>query len=137
MAIQTKVTYNAVSQKGWFVGVLTGVIILFIGATLFFFFRSPKQDGYSAVFLTNGQVYFGEIISQKNHTIVLTHIYYLQTNTADPKAEVTEANMSLVKLGNELHGPTDEMQINRDHVLFIETLRTDSKVVQAITSQQP
>ncbi|MDO8599214.1 MAG: hypothetical protein Q7S02_03830, partial [bacterium] len=30
------------------------------------------------------------------------------------------------------HGPTDEMRINRDHVLFIEQLRSDATVVRAI-----
>jgi hypothetical protein len=121
--------------------ILSGIIVLLVVVlgvgTYILFSKTPTTDGYSAVFLTNGQVYFGNIVEQKRGTIVLENIYYLQTNTADPQAEVTEANMSLVKLGNELHGPTDEMQINRDHVLFTETLRDDSKVVQAITSQQP
>lgn len=121
--------------------ILSGIIVVLtivlgVGSYVLFS-QTPKSEGYSAVFLTNGQVYFGNIVQQKRGTIVLENIYYLQTNTADPKAEVTEANMSLVKLGNELHGPTDEMRINREHVLFTETLREDSKVVQAITSQQP
>jgi hypothetical protein len=41
-------------------------------------------------------------------------------------------NINIVKLGGELHGPTDEMRINRDTVLFIEDLKSDSKVVSAI-----
>lgn len=121
--------------------VLSSIIVVLIGilgvGAYILFSQTPKAEGYSAVFLTNGQVYFGNIVKQNSGTIVLENIYYLQTNTSEPNAEVTEANMSLVKLGNELHGPTDEMRINRDHVLFTETLRDDSKVVQAITSQQP
>lgn len=120
--------------------ILSGIIVvlvvtLAIGAYILFA-QTPRTEGYSAVFLTNGQVYFGTIVEQKRGTIVLENIYYLQTNTADPTAEVTEANMSLIKLGNELHGPTDEMVINRDHVLFTETLRDDSKVTQAIQNAQ-
>jgi hypothetical protein len=38
----------------------------------------------------------------------------------------------LIKLGGELHGPTDTMQINRDQILLIEDLRTDSNLVAAI-----
>ncbi len=116
---------------------IVGVLIVVLGVGAYVLFGlTPKSEGYSAVFLTNGQVYFGNIVEQKRGTIVLGNIYYLQTNTADPKAEVTEANMSLIKLGNELHGPTDEMKINIDHVLFTETLRDDSKVVQAIQDAQ-
>jgi len=48
---------------------------------------------------------------------------------ANPQGE-----LSLVKLGNELHGPTDAMHINRDQILFIEDLKDDSNVFQAITN---
>jgi hypothetical protein len=41
----------------------------------------------------------------------------------------------LVKLGNELHGPTDELYINPNQVVFYEFLRDDSKVVESITKQ--
>jgi hypothetical protein len=49
-----------------------------------------------------------------------------------PGTETPTANINLVKLGAELHGPTDEMRINRDHILFIEDLKDDSQVVQGI-----
>ena len=42
------------------------------------------------------------------------------------------SDAALLKLGNELHGPEDWMRINQDHVLFIEKLKQDSKVSQAI-----
>lgn len=41
--------------------------------------------------------------------------------------------LTLIKLGAEIHGPTDSIRINRDHILFVETLKDDSKVVKAIT----
>ena len=41
-----------------------------------------------------------------------------------------------VNLYYELHGPEDRMYINREHVLFIEDLQPDSKVVQAIEAYQ-
>ncbi len=48
---------------------------------------------------------------------------------ANPQGE-----LSLVKLGNELHGPTDAMVVNRSHVLFVEDLKEESNVVQAIAN---
>ena len=94
---------------------------------------------YSAVFLTNGQVYFGKINSMDMTQVDLRDIYYLQVNqqnlqSGDKKtADATAApDISLVKLGNELHGPNDRMRINRSQVLFTESLKSDSKVVTAI-----
>ncbi len=43
-----------------------------------------------------------------------------------------QPQISLVKLGNELHGPVDEMHMSRTQVLFYEDLKEDSQVVKAI-----
>lgn len=98
------------------------------------------KDKYQAVFLTNGQVYFGKLKNISGDYLVLTDIYYLQTNgggTTDAEATTTETQAQLVKLGNELHGPEDEMQINNQQVLFWENLKTDGKVAEAIEKYQP
>ena len=86
---------------------------------------------YFAVFLDNEQVYFGKMISKSREEMVLRGVYYLQANTA------ANANQkfSLVKLGQELHGPTDEMTLNMEHVIFYEQLREDSEVVGSIREQ--
>ena len=88
---------------------------------------------YSAVFLTNGQVYFGRVVGKDNSEFVLSEVFYLQiSGDAAAQAQLTEPKFSLVKLGNELHGPTDKLYINTSQVLFYENLREDSKVVQSI-----
>ena len=93
---------------------------------------------YQAVFLSNGQVYFGKASNRTGQFLTLRDIYYLQVNRdlQSPKEEgeirASQSDLTLIKLGNELHGPHDEMLINRDHILFIEDLKDESKVVQAI-----
>lgn len=93
---------------------------------------------HQAVFLTNDQVYFGKIVSISDDVVVMKEIYYLQSGgekAADSKeatAPTQQSNMSLAKLGNELHAPEDVMQINKDQVLFWENLKDDGKVSQAI-----
>jgi hypothetical protein len=69
----------------------------------------------------------------------LTDIYYLQVGpqqgsaTAPNQPSTTpQQQISLVKLGNELHGPVDEMHISRAQILFYEDLKTDGQVVTAI-----
>lgn len=121
---------------GQLVGIIVLVIIIAAGA----YFGTSKLKGTDngktrqAVFLTNGQVYFGYVSNANQKTVKLTDIYYLQVQ-GDLQAGDTKAadqKLSLVKLGNELHGPTDAMDINRDHILFIEDMKSDAKVNTAI-----
>jgi hypothetical protein len=95
---------------------------------------------YQAVFFTNGQVYFGKLQSLNGNYMKLTDIFYLQTSTdpTNPQQTSTDpsANVQLIKLGSEIHGPDDEMVINRDQVLFFENLKPDGKVSQSIATYQ-
>lgn len=97
------------------------------------------SDQYQAVFLSNNMVYFGKVSNVGGEYIKMTDIFYLQVNQQsdqkDAKAQVNTnqaSQLSLAKLGNELHGPEDAMYINRKEVLFWENLKPDGKVVQAI-----
>lgn len=114
---------------------------------------SAKASGYQAIFLTNGQVYFGKVSAADSEYVVLKDIYYLQViqqqplqgTQQDQAASQAQQQISLVKLGNELHGPMDEMHISKTQILFYEDLKEDGNVVKAIqqykatpqNSQQP
>lgn len=100
---------------------------------------------WHAVFLTNGQVYFGQLSNPDAQFAYLQDVYYLQLQQVQPAeveggtgegAQVVPAaagqQLTLIKFGTELHGPRDFMQINRDHILFWEELKGESSVVQAI-----
>jgi hypothetical protein len=95
-----------------------------------------KGKQFQAVFLTNGQVYFGKVSKVDSSYVKVTDIYYLQVQqTVQPKDAAAAANnqqVSLAKLGGELHGPEDVMYISRQQVLFWENLKTDGKVAKAI-----
>lgn len=98
--------------------------------------RKINKKEFQAVFLTNGQTYFGKLSSVNDRYIELTDIYYLQVQqpvqSQDQKASTDNSNVSLAKLGNELHSPEDKMMINRDQVLFWENLKDGGKVTTAI-----
>ncbi len=96
-----------------------------------------KKNQYQAVFLNGGQVYFGRLSGVDTRSIRITDIFYLRVNQQvqpDGKAstDTTKQDISLAKLGSELHGPEDEMIINRDQVLFWENLKNDGQVAKAI-----
>lgn len=89
-----------------------------------------------AVFLNGGQVYFGKIQTVGEKSIRLADIYYLRVNQQvqpDANAPQAQNNISLVKLGCELHGPQDSMVINQEQVIFWENLKDDGQVAKAVT----
>ncbi len=131
------------------------VVILIAGAILFRdkLFGGAKSapasgeaSGYQAVFLTNGQVYFGKLSDADGSYVDLKDIYYLQVvqpplqGQQQPGQATSSAQqqpqISLIKLGNELHGPMDEMHISRAQILFYEDLKSSGQVVQAILKDQ-
>lgn len=88
-----------------------------------------------AVFLNTGQVYFGNIKTLNSKYFVVTNIYYLQTASGSTSTTATSStNVSLVKLGCELHEPYDQMVINRDQVTFWENLQDNGQVATAVQS---
>lgn len=132
--------------------VLIVVLIIVVGGGYWLLNRNGSLPGsivkdsgsnisdYSAVFLTNGQVYFGKMSNVTSDEVDITDIFYLQVNqqqglqpSNNSAANNAAPDISLVKLGNELHGPNDKMRINRSQVLFTESLKSDSKVVKAIS----
>lgn len=136
--------------------ILAVVLLVFVVAGVLFrdrLFPSQKTEsgqemgvssGYQAVFLSNGQVYFGKLSGMTATYATLKDIYYLQVTTP-PTTDASQLNqqqaqqqqqLSLVKLGQELHGPVDEMKINREQILFYEDIREDGRVMQAIREYQ-
>ena len=121
--------------------IMVSVVVIIVIA-MYLWYSQVTLTGYKedwqAIFLTNGQVYFGQVDGQNSSELLAKDIYYLQVTRPLQQTEEGEAaanpqgELSLVKLGNELHGPTDKMYINRDHVLFVEDLKEDSNVVTAI-----
>lgn len=124
------------------IAIITLVGLIFLGGTIISqsnssSMRDVKTNQYQAVFLSNNQVYFGKIASINSDQIVLKDIYYLQVQQGvqpEEKAAQDNQQLSLAKLGGELHGPEDTMFINSKQILFWENLKDDGKVVQAIKS---
>ena len=129
-------------KKLWVVlGLAMTVILVLLGYYLWqngFSVRVPELLGgnpvYQAVFLANGQVYFGQASNLNANYVTLKDVYYLQVNqNLQSGGAQSQQQISLAKLGaGELHLPKDEMKINRDHIIFIEDIRDESQVIQAI-----
>lgn len=133
---------NKILMYALYVILVAGIVFLGYRTSWFGLSKNKeeaKTSDYQAVFLTNGQVYFGKLSNTNSQWAILKDIYYLQVQQqVQPKdeKEQQQPNLTLVKLGNELHGPIDEMKINKDQILFWENLKSDGKVVEAIVKYQ-
>jgi len=122
-------------------------IVLIAASVIGFTLWSKANSGlaidsskYQAVFFTNGQVYFGKLQASGSNYLKLTDIFYLQaqsteegeTDTNLQSTSSDQNNVQLIKLGNEVHGPEDQMIISKEQVLFYENLKADGKVAQSI-----
>lgn len=97
---------------------------------------ADSKEGYSAVFLANDQVYFGKL-SSNGKILTMTDVYYIRLDQSQPQIDKTadtkaQPQLTLVKLGDQIHGPEDEMRINADQVLFVERIKDASTVVKGI-----
>lgn len=141
---------NATANRSGVVGKLLviSLIIVSIAITAFVGYavvgginegNSVDGDKYQAVFLSDGQIYFGKLSGLNKEYVVLEDIFYLQVEQeVQPDRTTSEAQtqISLAKLGNELHGPEDMMHINPEQILFWENLKDDGQVVSAITAYE-
>lgn len=107
------------------------IIFALIGTIGFFGYKylNKKNAARSAVFMTNGQVYFGYLSGSNLNTLTLNDVYYLKLSDLQTNSS---KQILLVKMGNELHGPQNTMYISRSQVLFWQMLRSDSKINDAI-----
>ena len=120
--------------------VLVGAVLLIILAAVSFMRGGVGREDsyvnskdYQAVFLSNGQVYFGKVGTLNSKYITLSDVFYLTQNSTDTNATTANSDYTLVKLGcQQIHYPTDQLMINRDQVTFWENLNGDGKVVKSI-----
>jgi hypothetical protein len=135
---------NSMRFAIFLIGAAAVVLIVWLGYNSFASQAEPPLlSDYQAVFLENGQVYFGKL-KPMGSWLALTDVYYLQvtqplqsaSGQESPPTQTGTANASqevkLVKLGSELHGPQDAMYIDRSKILFWENMKEDSKVLEAI-----
>jgi hypothetical protein len=90
--------------------------------------RLTFNTEYQAVFLDNGQVFFGKLENAGSGYPLLRDVFYLQTQV-DPATK--QPKNVLVKRGSEWHKP-DLMYVNAKHILIIEPVGGDSRVAQLI-----
>ena len=104
-------------------------VVVAIGAFLFiewwdFTVPSIGAARYQAVFLANGQTYFGRYLDRLGPYVKVEHAYYIrQAPAAD---ETKTPDLQIVRRGAELHAPSAAMLIPKSSILFVEDLQPTS-----------
>lgn len=135
------------SRKGllWTIIIVLAVIILgIIGWTVWSNSKGADTgidtSKYQAVFMSNGQIYFGKLSAFNDESLKITKVYYPQaqaTGTTDEETDNNDqSNIQLFRVTDGVHGPEDQMIIMKDQVLYYENLKSDSKVTQLIEQNE-
>lgn len=83
---------------------------------------------YQAVFLANGQTYFGRYLDRLGPYVKVENAFYIATQPTAEEGQTPESR--LIRRGAELHQPLPFVLIPKTAILFVEDLRPDSQVAQ-------
>ncbi|OEZ96500.1 hypothetical protein [Duganella sp. HH101] len=89
------------------------------------------QTPYQAVALINGQMFYGRLEPADGDYLTLRDVFYIQGRQNPETKAITSV---LIKRGGEAHNP-DRMLLNRQQVLLIEPVKTDSQIAKLIAEQ--
>jgi hypothetical protein len=110
-----------------FICLLAGVCLAVPGCDV----NTPKvriETEYQAVFLDNGQIFYGKLEGAGGTYPLLRDVHYIQRQT-DP--ETKEVRNVLLRRGSEWHAP-NLMYLNDRHIVAIEPVTKDSQVAKMI-----
>ena len=89
----------------------------------------PKfSTEFQAVFMDNGQIFFGKLEQAGADYPLLKDVFYVQNQV---NQETKEVKNILVKRGQEWHAP-DYMYVNAHHILAIEPVSPSSQLARLI-----
>lgn len=88
-----------------------------------------NRNEYQAVFLTNGQVFFGRLTVPGGDYYYLHHVYYLSSRAGTKPGQ---GGLTIQKLTNDIHGPEDLVVLSRAQVLYVENLRPNGRAAQIL-----
>lgn len=107
--------------------VIVLVVLVVALAGVLIWEKVGSAPAYYAVYLRTGDIYFGRLV--RFPAFGLAQVYMLQANQGN-----TQNPLSVQKFSNVFWGPEDFMRINREEVVWIVKLRSDSSLAQLFTT---
>lgn len=134
---------NIKSSVSTLLGLLVAICALWYGYSSWQSYRPNTSSPRQAIFLGDGQIYFGYASSLRNQVVTLSDVYVLlpSPETTDKTAPAQSAKkVDLVKLGiggdNDIIWSEDKMEINRDAIKYVEVMKEDSQINLKIKEYQ-
>lgn len=113
------------------------IFIILIFTAYFLFFHKNNDIAYLdnsnwySVKLVNEEVFYGQIDDISSDPVFIKNVYYNYDKDKNENSNET-SSLRLVKRGKETYGPDGTMNIVRAQILYMESLKEDSKVLNAI-----
>ena len=124
-------------NKKWLIVFIVIFLVLWGLSHWFGVFSGVDRSSYQAVFLTNGQVYFGQLRSSGMGFLLLKDAHYLQiAATPEGTSAVLPVNLNLISIKNQPQGPLGSIYIPRNQIIFWENLKSDSEAIKIIEEQK-
>ncbi|MFA5954647.1 MAG: hypothetical protein WC817_03880 [Patescibacteria group bacterium] len=115
--------------------ILVALVVVFGGIVAYLTLRSSGSPKYTAVYLTTGEIYIGELA--RFPKLTLTNPYLLQLvreQAATDQSAAKPPSFQLVPLSGTVWAP-QKLYLNPQQVIFSAPLRDDSKVVQGMNNK--
>ncbi len=104
------------------------IVLLAALAGIFFWQKIGFQKPYYAVYLTTGDLYFGNL--SRFPSLSLFDVWFLQSDSN------SQTGLKLTKFANAVWGPNDRIQLNKQNIVWINKLSKDSQVIKLIKDQK-
>lgn len=101
------------------------IILVVVLGGLIFWQKVGFEKPYYAVYLSTGDIYFGQL--NRFPKLSLSDVWFIQRN-----ANNQQSPLSLVKFEQAFWGPSGTLDINKDDVVWMVKLKPDSQVVNFI-----
>ena len=117
------------------VGIAVAFFVLAFAAVRIWDFTIPRVGAarYQAVFLENGQTWFGHYRDRIGPYAAMGSVYYVLTKSSQESD--APPTSQLIRRGNELHAPEPQPLIPKTAILFVEDLRDDSPIAKFMAAQ--
>lgn len=111
--------------------VMLVVVVLVVGGITFWMNKGNKDNAYSVVYMTTGEVYVGNLTTFPNFELKNAYILQVAKDTTDP----TKNNFQLQPVKEALWAPKS-MHLIKDNVVFYGPLLATSKIAETLAEQK-
>lgn len=106
------------------------IIVLVVVGVAFWVNKTGKDNGYSVVYLTTGEVYVGKLTAFPNLELTDSYVLQVTKDTIDPDKN----NFQLAPTKDALWAPKS-IRLIKDNVVFYGPLLATSKIAETIAAQ--